>query len=143
DSEYIAVIAREFPDRLRKMPAEQFQKILRPIGEGQFNTLSAAYSVRALKVYSQTIANNPPELSISALRRDKAETELVSGKKALLRTSYPADSSAVRFSGVGRPPGPGVFFQVVDSGFDKQVPQTAVADGLEIYRELLRRDSPA
>ena len=143
DAQYIAVIARDFPDRLRKMPAEQFQKILRPIGEGQFNTLSAAYSVRALKAYSQTVANNPPQLSVSALRRDKSETQIVSGKKTLLRSEYPADSSAIRFNMAGRLPGPGAFFQIVESGFDKQVPQSALADGLEIYRELLRQSSPA
>jgi hypothetical protein len=32
NSQYIAVIAREFPARLRKISAEQFEHILKPIG---------------------------------------------------------------------------------------------------------------
>ena len=32
---------------------------------------------------------------------------------------------------------PGAFFQVVEAGFDRQIPNKAVTDGLEVYRELL------
>src|SRR5437764_12963971 len=86
NSQDIAVIAREFPARLRKISAEQFQLILEPIGDGDFNTLSSAYAVRALKAYSHAIAQNPPELSIAELHKDKSETRLVNGIKALLRS---------------------------------------------------------
>ena len=66
DSQYIAVLAREFPGRLHKISAEQFENILQPIEEGRFNTLSSAYAVRALKVYSHVVAQNPPELRNTA-----------------------------------------------------------------------------
>ena len=85
NSQYIAVIAREFPARLRKISAEQFQNILKPIGDSDFNTLSSAYAVRALKAYSHTIAQNPPELTVTELRKGKNETRLTSGIKPLLR----------------------------------------------------------
>ena len=144
DSQYLAVVAREFPARLRKISGDEFQKVLRPIGDGQFNTLSAAYAVRALKDYSQTVAQNPPQLGISTLRRDKTETRLVSGTKLLLRSALPGDAAAVRFDIGGRLTGSGAFFQVVESGFDKQLPKEPVADGLEIYREILGdRNKPA
>ncbi len=51
-SQYITVLARQFPARLKKISANQFEQILKPIGDGQFNTLSAAYAVQALKAYS-------------------------------------------------------------------------------------------
>ena len=79
DSQYIAVLAREFPARLHKISAQQFEHILEPIGEGQFNTLSSAYAVRALKAYSHAVAQNPPELSIIELHKDKSESRLTSG----------------------------------------------------------------
>ena len=56
DSQYIAVLAREFPARLRKIAADQFENILKRIGDGNFNTLSSAYAVRALKAYSHAVA---------------------------------------------------------------------------------------
>jgi uncharacterized protein YfaS (alpha-2-macroglobulin family) len=141
DSQFVAVLAREFPARLRKMSAEQFEQILRPIGAGDFNTLSAAYGVRALKAYSQAATQNPPVLSVSEVRRDKTEARLVSGTKLLLRSEISPATTAVRFNASGRLIGPGVFFQVVEAGFDRQIPGRPLADGLEIYREILGEKS--
>src|SRR4029077_5891443 len=73
DSQYIAVLEREFPARLRQISADQFENILKPIGDGNFNTLSSAYAVRALKAYSHAVAQTPPDLSIAEVRRDKSE----------------------------------------------------------------------
>ncbi len=73
DSQYLAVLAREFPTRLRKISAEEFENIVRPIGDGDFNTLSAAYAVRALKAYSHSVAQSLPELSVTEIHADKSE----------------------------------------------------------------------
>jgi uncharacterized protein YfaS (alpha-2-macroglobulin family) len=137
DSQYVAVLAREFPARLRKISGEQFAIILNSIGAGNFNTLSAAYAVRALKVYSQTVAQNPPLLSISEIRRDKTGSPLVSGTKLLLRTELSPAATGVRFAADGRLNGPGAFFQMVEAGYDRQLPEQAITNGLEVYREIL------
>ena len=143
DSQYIAVLAREFPERLRKISSEQFERILRPIGNGDFNTLSAAYAVRALKAYSQAVAQNPPQLGMSAVRRDKTEVRLVSGTKMLLRSDIAGDATAVRFNATGRSMGSGVFYQVVEAGFDRNLPNKPVTNGLEVYREILGEQNKA
>jgi uncharacterized protein YfaS (alpha-2-macroglobulin family) len=143
NSQYIAVIAREFPARLRKISADQFQNMLKPIGDGEFNTLSSAYAVRALKAYSHAVAQNPPELSIAELRKDKSETRLVSGVKAMLRAELSDKASGVRFNSAQRLSGPGAFFQVVESGFDRKVPNEALQNGLEVYREILGKNNEA
>ena len=49
DSQYIAVVARHFPDMLKRISAKDFEAIVKPVGEGDFNTLSGAYAVLALK----------------------------------------------------------------------------------------------
>src|SRR6202011_2799632 len=143
DSQYIAVLAREFPVRLRKISAEQFENILKPIGDGNFNTLSSAYAVRALKAYSHAVSQNPPELSIAELRKDKSETRLTSGMKALLRSEFSDKATALRFNASRRMSGPGAFFQVVEAGFDRQVPDQALTNGLEVYREVLGKNNEA
>ena len=143
DSQYIAVLAREFPARLRKIPAEQFENILKPIGDGNFNTLSSAYAVRALKAYSQAVAQNPPELSITELHKDKSETHLTSGMKSLLRSEFSDKATALRFNASRRMSGPGTFFQIVEAGFDRQVPNQAATNGLEVYREILGKNNEA
>ncbi|HEX4638187.1 MAG TPA: MG2 domain-containing protein [Chthoniobacterales bacterium] len=143
NSQYIAVTAREFPARLRKISPEQFQNILRPIGDGEFNTLSSAYAVRALKAYSHAIAQHPLELSISELHKDKIETRLVNGTKALLRADLTDKARGVRFNSAQRLTGPGAFFQIVEAGFDRNVPNEALKNGLEVYREVLGKNSEA
>ena len=71
DSQYVAIIARHFPGLLGRITAEDFEAITGPIGRGDFNTLSAAYAVLALKSYSQHMAQNPPELVILEDRQGK------------------------------------------------------------------------
>jgi len=143
NSQYIAVIAREFPARLRKISAGQFQNILKPIGDGDFNTLSSAYAVRALKAYSHAIAQNPPELSIAEIHKDEGETRLAAGMKTLLRSELSDKASGARFNLSQRLSGPGAFFQVVEAGFDRQVPNQALKNGLEVYREVLGKNNQA
>jgi uncharacterized protein YfaS (alpha-2-macroglobulin family) len=141
DAQYIAVLAREFPERLKKLSATEFENIVRPISEGGFNTLSAAYAVLALKSYSRVIAQNPPELSIAEIDKAKKEVALVSGKKLLQRANFSGDAAGLRFR--SNPPlnAPGVFYQVVEAGFDRQLSNKAITDGLEIYRELLDKSN--
>ena len=130
NSQYIAVIAREFPARLRKISADQFQHILKPIGDGDFNTLSSAYAVRALKAYSHAIAQNPPELTITEIRKDKNEARLARGMKPLLRSEFSGNASALRFASSRKLSGPGAFFQVVEAGFDGRAPTESLTNWL-------------
>jgi uncharacterized protein YfaS (alpha-2-macroglobulin family) len=137
DSQYIAVLAREFPVRLRRISAEQFERILQPIGGGQFNTLSAAYAVRALKCYSHAVAQNLPELSIAEVQRNGREVRLTDGARLLQRAAFSGEAATLRFQSGARLSGPGIFFQLIEAGFDAQVPSEPLRKGLEVYRELL------
>ena len=87
DAQYFAVLAREFPQRLQKISAAELAHITKPISEGNFSTLSAAYAVLALKAYSHAVEAQAPQLTISELDKSKRETRLVSSEKAL-----PADT---------------------------------------------------
>jgi uncharacterized protein YfaS (alpha-2-macroglobulin family) len=137
DAQYLAVLAREFPARLKKLSAAEFENILRPVSEGMFNTLSSAYAVLALKLYSQSVAQHPPELSINELEKNKQEKRLTSGTKLLQRASFSGAAAALRFRSATSLSVPGAFFQVVEAGFDRAMPEKALTEGLEVYRELL------
>jgi uncharacterized protein YfaS (alpha-2-macroglobulin family) len=141
DSQYIAVLSREFPARLQRVSAAQFQNILDPIGHGYFNTLSAAYAVRALKAYSHAAAQNPPDLTITEIRKDNTQTRLAKGAKLLQRANFTADAARLRFETSARINGPGAFFQIIESGFDRQIPNESLTNGIEVYREILGKDN--
>jgi uncharacterized repeat protein (TIGR01451 family) len=137
DSQYVAVLAREFPDRLKKLPATEFEKILKPIGDGTFNTLSAAYAVQALKSYARAVAHQPPELAIVELDKTKKEKVLASGPKLLQRADFSGDAAALRFRTPKALNPPGAYYQVIEAGFDKQLSDKPITEGIEVYRELL------
>ena len=137
DSQYIAVLAREFPDRLKKISAAEFDKILKPIGDGTFNTLSAAYAVVALKSYARVVAQRPPELTIAELDKAKKEKVLATGPKLLQKTNFSGDTTALRFRTPTALNPPGAYYQVIEAGFDRKLADKPLAEGLEVYRELL------
>jgi len=137
NAQYLSVLAREFPAKLKKISAAQLETILKPIGDGEFNTLSAAYAVRALKSYSHAMASNVPELSITEIRREKSEVRLTSGAKLLQHSNFSGDAVSLRFQAAARINGAGAFFQVIEAGYDRSVPNQPLSEGLEVYRELL------
>ncbi len=143
DAQYVAVLAREFPARMKKLTAAEFENILKPVSNGTFNTLSAAYAVLALKSYSQMVAQHPPELTIEEIDKAKHVKRLTSGTKLLQRANFSADAAAIRFRSATPLTAPGAFFQVIEAGFDRQLPTKTLTDGLEVYRELLdKSDKP-
>ncbi len=69
NAQYVAVLARHFPERMRALTPKELESITAPIGEGHFNTLSAAYAVVALKEYSRLVAARPPALALAEVNR--------------------------------------------------------------------------
>jgi uncharacterized repeat protein (TIGR01451 family) len=141
DSQYVAILAREFPDRLKKLPGAEFEKVLKPISEGTFNTLSAAYAVLALKSYARLIAQRPPELTIAELDKAKKEKVLATGAKLLQRANFSGDAAALRFRTATALNPPGAYYQVIEAGFDRRLSDKPISDGLEVYRELLDKSN--
>ncbi len=137
DSQYLAVLAREFPEQLKRISADQLQAILRPIGDGNFNTLSAAYAVRALKAYSGAIARDLPEMTLTEVDGNKTQKVLARGRALSLHQDFSPAAKAIKFGAGRATAGVGAFFQVVTTGYDRKLPKTALSNGLEVYRELL------
>ena len=140
DSQYMAVLARHFPERLKKITAKQFQAVLKPVGEGRFNTLTAAYAVLALKGYSRALEVNPVVLGISEVQQiggKNTAKEIPAIGKLLKRASFSEKATAIQFSAQPSVAGMGAFYQVIETGFDLRLPDKPVKDGMEIYRELL------
>jgi uncharacterized protein YfaS (alpha-2-macroglobulin family) len=90
------------------------------------------------------MAQRPPDLSISEIHSDKSETSLASGKKLLQRQDFTGAAKFIRFRTASPVSGPGAFFQIVEAGFDRSVPNgpdAVIRNGLEVYRELLGPDN--
>lgn len=142
DSQYVTILARHFPDKLRGLTPEDFAHVTEPIVYGRFSTLTAAYAVQALRAYSETLASHPPRLTVAALLPPKAREQplsLAGSALTLLHGEFPPAATALRFRADGTPP-LGVYYQAVQSGFDHALPTAPVAHDLEVYRDLLDAD---
>jgi len=137
DSQYVAIVARHFPQMLKRISATDFRAITRPVGEGNFNTLSAAYAVLALKGYSHYLTQNSPDLGIAELYPQGATPLRGEGSALLRRASFSAAATGLRFTARNPARGIGAFYQVVEAGYDAALPTESVADGIEIYREFV------
>jgi uncharacterized protein YfaS (alpha-2-macroglobulin family) len=137
DAQYVAIVARHFPEQLKRIDAEHFAVITGPVGKGRFSTLSAAYAVLALKSYSQHLAKNSPELAIAELSQKRELLLRVEGSALLKRATFSPEATALRFTARNRPSGIGAFFQVIEAGFDRTLPTEALSEGLEVFREFL------
>jgi uncharacterized protein YfaS (alpha-2-macroglobulin family) len=138
DAQYIAIAARHFPELLKRMTAADLENVTWPVGQGHFNTLSAAYAVLALKAYSQHLTQVAPELGIAEISAGNRDTALrLEGSALLKRASFSAAASALRFSARNQSRGLGAYYQIVEAGYDSALPQRSVADGLEVFREFV------
>jgi uncharacterized protein YfaS (alpha-2-macroglobulin family) len=137
DSQYVALIARHFPDLLKRISAQDFEAIMQPIARGDFNTLSAAYAIWALKSYSENSARSAPDLNIAELNRAGRVTPLPASGALVRRAAFTADAATLRFTTKNVVPGLGSFYQIIETGFDRLVPTEPIRSGLEIYREFI------
>jgi uncharacterized protein YfaS (alpha-2-macroglobulin family) len=134
------LLCRHFPDLAEKLKFEDLAMITEPIRQNTFNTISAAYSILALKAYSQLVQKSDIKLSVSELL-PQGEPRLLLPEGGNLRTAnFNPGITGLRFNLDQGQRDLGAFFQVTEAGFDKSTQGPAVADGLEVFRELTDKD---
>ncbi len=132
DAQYLAIVARHFPERLRKVGAADLERVVRSIGSGEFNTLSAAYAVVALKNYARAVAATSPALQITEVAQGRDPQLLRTSGAVLKRAEFSAEANRLQFT--TDKPGLPLFFQMVEAGFDTAVPAEPSAHGIEVHR---------
>ncbi|MBX7208946.1 MAG: alpha-2-macroglobulin [Verrucomicrobiaceae bacterium] len=138
-----ALLCRHFPDLAAKLKYEDLAMITEPITRNSFNTISAAYSILALKAYSKLVQKSDLKLSISQLPT-QGEPRLLLPEGGGLRTAnFDPGISGLRFHLDQGKLDIGAFYQVTEAGFDKGLPTTTIADGLEVFRDLSDKDGKA
>jgi uncharacterized protein YfaS (alpha-2-macroglobulin family) len=137
-SQTLYLLAKHFPDRLKKLPASRFEAIGRQLQEDRFNTLSSAYLLLAFDAYLDAL---PPEvaqhLSITAIDGKGQRNTLALPQNFAPRAAFPTGTAALEFEGERGMP---LYYAVSESGFDSEPPKTEVRDGLEIVRSYLDDD---
>lgn len=137
---HTAILARHFPERLHDAALPDRQALLEAITENirtrRYATFSAAQAVRALLDLSNALEQQTKTPISLTCVEGKTGMPLDLGA-ALVAQSVPA-CTAVRLDVPTH--SPGVFWQTYSEGFDTTPPQTDLAEGLEIRREIIAPD---
>jgi len=137
-SQYIYLLSRHFPERLKTLTPDALMTLAYPIINYDFNTISSAEAILALDSYGRAMKES--------FLADNLEIDQVTGKASrklpLSSGLYPEavfdrDADAVVFkksqSGGNFPRG--VFYQITESGFDQTTITTPMSEGIEVSRE--------
>ncbi|MFN8770014.1 MAG: alpha-2-macroglobulin [Neisseriaceae bacterium] len=127
DAQYITVLANYFPDRLRNLKPTSLMLLVNNISSNNINSLTAATSALALSNFTKAsqVKNGNSNLSISVIDKN-------GNSKALTSESFGPNVEKVSF---GTKNNTGYFYQVIQSGFDYNLPVNNIKSGIEVYRE--------
>ncbi len=140
DAQYLAILTRHFPEEAKKLSGDDLRTLLDPLLRNEFSTLSAAYSVLALKGYSELADQFPIQLELAQVVDDSTLALPTEGTK-LVRAGVPLSADAVKFSAAPSRGGPsGIFYQVTEGGFERTVPTEPLREGIEVERLYLDKD---
>ena len=134
DAQYVFLLARHFPARIERFDGEAVRRLVEPVFDNRFNTLSAAYTILALGELHRALEEQgvlmPPTIAASG---PDGPIELEVTDDAFARASLPVAVDRVEISGADG----SVYFSVGQSGFDVTVPSGPLAQGIEVDRVYL------
>ena len=134
DAQYIYLLSKHFEDRAMALEGHDVLNLINPIFKGEYNTISAAYSILALGAYSKLKLNKGIDEDIVFSMKDGAGKTgpLTPVAKPFLSALYSIAARQVILKA-----NQSIFYLNTQSGFDQSLPQTAVRKGLEINREFV------
>ena len=138
DAVYVHLLARHFPERMARLDGDAVRRLVAPVFEDRFNTLSAAYTVLALGAIHRHLEARG-ELSPPAITAQAADgpVEVDVAPGVFARASLPVSVERLDISGAA--PG-GIYYTASESGFDVEVPTERMAEGIELDRIYLDAD---
>ncbi len=133
NAQYLYLLARHFPERLKGVSDAVLGSVLAPIISGDYNTLSSAYAIVAFGAYSKSMAAMEQGHIEAATRDADGKTRPLASVDGLqLSAEAPLDAVRVDLASRGISK---LFYSVSQAGFDKAPPTKAESDGIEVTRE--------
>ncbi len=129
------ILCRHFPEIAKKLSYEEMKPLTQMIESADFHTLSAAWSVQALKAYSDLAASNGVMAGIASVQDGGVEI-LAEPVTSQAQVRVPEGMTRFFFA-KGSPEGLGAWYQTIEKGFSKNLPEKASSTHIEVLRELV------
>ena len=137
DSTLILLASRHFPKRLAALPSDSWNRLAAMIGEGWYSTQSSAGTILAVDAYARAAAASA-QGSVAAQSVDAAGRSAplaLSGElRSLQQASVPTGTARVKLANPGSLP---LFYGWAETGYERNLPETALSHGLEITQVIL------
>ncbi|MEZ0273830.1 MAG: alpha-2-macroglobulin, partial [Roseimicrobium sp.] len=145
NAQAFALMCRHFPNIAGDFGYDDLAVITEPIAKHRFNTISSATSIMALKAYTGLAKKSDVKLSITEVARAAGVEPklLVPPSAGILSAAFAPDAGTIRFNLDQGKSDLGAFYQVVEAGFEKGDTKEKIADGFEVFRELVDADGKA
>jgi uncharacterized repeat protein (TIGR01451 family) len=145
NAQAFSLMCRHFPNIAGDFGYDDLALITEPIAKHRFNTISSATSIMALKAYTALAKKSDVKLSISEVARAAGVEPklLVPPSAGILSAAFAPDAGTIRFNLDQAKSDLGAFYQVVEAGFEKGDSKEKIADGFEVFRELVDADGKA
>jgi uncharacterized protein YfaS (alpha-2-macroglobulin family) len=138
DAQVLHLMARHFPARLKALPPAALARFVTPLGQGEFNTLSSAYTVLAFDAMARTLGGDAlGKLSVLQFDAQGKSTPVALPESLLPRAEFAPGTRKLKLAGDTRLP---VYYAVTQTGFDRTPPTDELKAGLEVVREYLGSD---
>ena len=141
DAQFIYLLARHFESKARALSGDDIIKLTSRIFKGEYNTIASAYSVLALGAYSKLVLSdleknegsaNEKNLKFYAKIKDAQQKQLEIMRAPFAKASYKVDTDSVSLESDSS-----LYYLNVQSGFNIDLPQKAMRQGIEVQRDFL------
>ncbi len=134
DAQYIYLLSKHFEAKAKSLSGDNILALTSKIFRGEYNTISSAYSILALGAYSKLALNNQFNEGIKFSKKNSKNKEktLQSMLNPFASASYPVTTKEIKIEGDNP-----LYFLNNQSGFEQQLPEKPVRNGIEINREFL------
>lgn len=134
DSQLMYLLARHFPDRLKQVDGATIVKVVHPITEGYFNTISSAYAILGLDAYIDAVGASKltDKVTVKELYADGKSQPLVLPAGVFPHVGFSALAEKINIKNPNDYP---LYYQITQSGYDLTTPNQAIKNRLEVQRE--------
>jgi hypothetical protein len=134
DAQYVYLLTSHFEAHGMKLDGEDLLRFVEPVFQGNYNTISATYSILALGAYGKQVKGEYGEsVEFAVERGDGAAGEKLESSP----TPFPAAGFATGVVKVDISSPGAIFYILSQAGFDRELPAQEVREGFEIIREYL------
>ncbi|MFC3907675.1 alpha-2-macroglobulin [Legionella dresdenensis] len=138
NAQYLYLVARHFSDRLNDLGKPLVSSLVSAINSNEMNTVLSGYASLALGAYGDDVrAAGGAPITISEIFADK-QKKIVSEGADLYQKAV-IDNKVTQVV-IANPEQQNYFYQLIQSGFDQKLPNEALKQGMEVYREYQNND---